>query len=221
MGELSKDTGAAGGGAVQWAAARWATATRADDGQTSVMNRSWHPLAMAKSSLTWRSALYLGVSLAWGLGWFVVLAVGLSLSVALLIIWVGLPLLALLMVAWRFGAVLERRFVLAAFGVRIPSPYRRMPEGRNPLSRLRGMAGDPATWKDLVYFAALLPITLGEFFVSAMVWAGTGTLLFLPVIVAVVAARRSTSGSRTGRATPSRRCRCRSWAWRASSRRCT
>ncbi|MEU9868467.1 sensor domain-containing protein [Actinomadura sp. NPDC048021] len=185
MGELSKDPGAAGGGAVQWAAARWATATMAGGESASVMNRSWHPLAMVRSSLTWRSALYLGVSLAWGLAWFVVLAVGLTLSVALLIIWVGVPLLALLMVAWRFGAAVERRFVLAAFGVRIPAPYRRMPAGRNPLTRLKGMAGDPGTWKDLVYFAALFPITLVEFGVSAIAWAGTGTLLFLPVIVAV------------------------------------
>ncbi|MEU9839031.1 hypothetical protein AB0C69_07380, partial [Actinomadura sp. NPDC048032] len=67
MGELSKDPGAAGGGAVQWAAARWATATRAGGESASVMNGSWHPLAMVRSSLTWRSALYLGVSLAWGL----------------------------------------------------------------------------------------------------------------------------------------------------------
>jgi signal transduction histidine kinase len=184
VGELSKDGGAVGGAAVQWAAARWATATRAGGGSTSVMNRSWHPLAMVKSSLTWRSAVYLGVSLAWGLGWFVVLAVGLTLSVALLIIWVGLPLLALLMLAWRFGAVLERRFVLAAFGVRIPSPYRRVPEGRNPLAKLKAMAGDPATWKDLAYLAVLFPITLVEFVVSVTAWAGTGTLLFLPAIVA-------------------------------------
>lgn len=82
------------------------------------MNRSWHPVAMAKSSLTWRSALYLGVSAAFGLGWFIALVVGLSLSVGLLIIWVGFPMLALMMVAWRFGAMLERQLVRAAFGVR-------------------------------------------------------------------------------------------------------
>ncbi|NDU75739.1 sensor histidine kinase [Actinomadura sp. DSM 109109] len=140
---------------------------------------------MLRSSLTWRAALYLAVSLAWGLAWFVVLVVGLALSLGLLIIWVGLPLLALLMVAWRFGAVLERGFVLAAFGVRIPSPYRRMPEGRNPLAKLRGMAKDPATWKDLVYLAVLFPVTLVEFVVSMTVWAATITLLFLPVTVAV------------------------------------
>lgn len=34
-------------------------------------------------------------------------------------------MLALMMVAWRFGAMLERQLVRAAFGVRIPNPYRR------------------------------------------------------------------------------------------------
>ncbi|WP_433474160.1 sensor histidine kinase [Spirillospora sp. CA-142024] len=184
MGELSRDPGAMGGAAVQWAAARWATATRTGADGPSVMTGSWHPLAMAKSSLTWRSALYLGVSLAFGIGWLVTLTIGLTLSVALLILWVGLPLLMLMMIAWRFGAMLERQFVRAAFGVRIPNPYRRPPEGRNPLVRLRRMAADPATWKDLLYLAVLFPVTLVEFVVSVAAWAGTGVLLFLPVLVA-------------------------------------
>ncbi|WP_242609014.1 sensor histidine kinase [Actinomadura formosensis] len=183
MGELSREPG--GGGAVEWAAARWAAATRGGGGAPSVLNGSWAPLAMVRSSVTWRSALYLAFSMALGLGWFVVLAVGLSLSLGLLIIWVGVPLLALLMVAWRFGAMLERRLVLAAFGVRVPDPYRRLPGTRNPLVKLKGMAADPATWKDLAYLAVLFPVTLVEFVVSTAVWAATGMTLFLPLVVAV------------------------------------
>ncbi|TDD85650.1 sensor histidine kinase [Actinomadura rubrisoli] len=139
---------------------------------------------MARSSLTWRSALYLAVSLAFGLGWFVVLVVGLALSIATAIIWVGIPLLALLMIAWRFGAMLERGLVRAAFGVAIPSPYRRLAPGRNPLAKLKSMAADPATWKDLLYLGLLFPVALVEFVVSAVVWGTTGTLLFMPVITA-------------------------------------
>ncbi|TDC98145.1 sensor histidine kinase [Actinomadura sp. 7K507] len=140
---------------------------------------------MARSSLTWRSAIYLAASLALGLGCFVGLTVGLTLSLALVIIWVGLPMLALMMIAWRCVAMLERQLVRAAFGVRIPSPYRRLPEGRNPLTKLKAMAADPATWKDLVYLALLFPITLVEFVVSATVWSATGMMLAMPVIVAV------------------------------------
>ncbi|TYB49821.1 sensor histidine kinase [Actinomadura chibensis] len=154
------------------------------DVAANVADLPWTPLAMARSSVTWRSAIYLAVSMAFGLGWFIALVVGLTLSVSLLIIWVGLPMLALMMIAWRFGAMLERRLVRLAFGVRIDDPYRPLPPGRNPLAKLKGMAGDPATWKDLAYLAVLFPITLVEFVISAVVWAGTFMLLFLPVIVA-------------------------------------
>ncbi|WP_233526361.1 sensor histidine kinase [Actinomadura spongiicola] len=190
MSELSRKAGGGGataaGAAARWAAARWATMLNAGgDAASTVANGPWTPLGLLKSSLTWRSAIYLAAALAFGLGWFVVLVVGLALSVSLLIIWVGLPMLALLMVAWRFGAVLERQLVRAAFGVKIPSPYRPLPEVRNPLVKLKSMAADPATWKDLVYLLALFPITLLEFVVSAAIWAGTVMLLFMPVIVAV------------------------------------
>ncbi|MFD0688443.1 sensor histidine kinase [Actinomadura fibrosa] len=193
MGELSRDSGAgrrgewdvdaagAGAGSGLGGGAR-----RADGGAQvrSVLNTSWAPVDMIRSSLTWRSALYLGVSLAFGLGWFIVLTVGLALSIGTMIIWVGLVLLAMLMVAWRFGAMLERRLVRAAFGVPLPDPYRRLPAGRNPLRKLRAMAGDPATWKDLLYLALLFPMALVEFVMSAAVWGATGTLLLMPVIVA-------------------------------------
>ncbi|CND57590.1 putative signal transduction histidine kinase [Mycobacterium tuberculosis] len=182
MGELTREPG---GGAVGWAATRWAAATRGGGDAPSVLNGSWHPVAMARSSVTWRSALYLAASMAFGLGWFTVLAVGLSLSLGLLIIWVGVPLLALLMIAWRFGAMLERRLVRAGFGVRIPDPYRRMPAGRSPLTKLKAMVTDPATWKDLLYLGVLFPVTVVEFVVSAAVWAATAMTLLLPVVVAV------------------------------------
>jgi signal transduction histidine kinase len=180
VGELSRESG----GAVAWAATRWAAATRGGGDAPSVLTGSWAPLAMVRSSVTWRSALYLAGSLAFGIGWLVVLTAGLAVSVALLVIWVGVPLLALLMIAWRFGAMLERRLVRAAFGVRVPDPYRRLPAGRNPLTKLKGMMTDPATWKDLVYLAVLFPVTLVEFVVSAAVWGATVSTLFLPVIVA-------------------------------------
>ncbi|XRQ05115.1 sensor histidine kinase [Actinomadura welshii] len=191
MGELSRhpgggETGDAAGAFGRWAAARWATVMQVG-GETAatVANSPWTPLAMAKSSLTWRSAIYLAAGLALGLGVFIGLTVGLTLSVALIIIWVGLPMLALMMIAWRCAAMLERQLVRAAFGVRIPSPYRRLPEGRNPLRKLKGMATDPATWKDLLYLALLFPITLVEFVVSVAVWSAAGMLLAMPVIVAV------------------------------------
>jgi signal transduction histidine kinase len=144
--------------------------------------RSWAPLRVIRDPLSWRAALYLLVSMGFGLAWFVILVTGVSLSAGLLIIWVGVPLFALLMIAWRAGAMLERLLVRAAFGLSIPSPYRRLPEG-GPFRKFRTMASDPATWKDLAYLAVLFPITLVEFVISVTMWAATGLFLFLPLIV--------------------------------------
>ncbi|MCW2918610.1 MAG: histidine kinase [Actinomycetia bacterium] len=144
--------------------------------------RSWAPLRVIRDPLTWRAALYLLVSMAFGLAWFVILVTGFALSAGLLIIWVGVPLFALLMIAWRGGAMLERFLVTAAFGVTIPNPYRRLPEG-GPLRKWRTLAVDPATWKDLAYLAVLFPITLVEFVISVVMWTATGLLLFLPLIM--------------------------------------
>jgi signal transduction histidine kinase len=148
-----------------------------------IMTASWSLPAMVCSSLTWRSAVYLVTSLGFGLAWFAFLTVGLALSVGLLVVWVGVPLLATVMVAWRGGAMLERRLLRAAFGVTVPDPYRPMPASAGLLGRWRALAADPATWKDLAYLLLQFPIGIIEFVVSAAVWTAAGTFLFLPVIV--------------------------------------
>jgi signal transduction histidine kinase len=138
---------------------------------------------MARDPLTWRAAIYLLVSMAFGLSWFVIFTVGLALSAGLLIIWVGILLFALLMILWRGGAMMERLIMKAAFDISIPRPYRPLPAGRNPFSKWRVMAADPATWKDFAYLALLFPITLAEFVISVTIWGAAAVLLTLPVSV--------------------------------------
>lgn len=160
--------------------------TRTQDNEIGILGgRSWAPLAMIRDPLSWRAALYLLVSMGIGLAWFIILIVGVSLSLSLLIIWVGVPLAALLMLAWRGGAMLERMLMLTAFGVRIRSPYRPMPQGMNVFAKWRRMIADPATWKDLVYLGLLFPISLAEFVVSVILWSCTGLLLLMPLLVLI------------------------------------
>ncbi|MFC0038039.1 sensor histidine kinase [Actinomadura rayongensis] len=151
----------------------------------TVASGAWKPARMLASSLTWTSAVYLGLSFFFGLAYFVALVVGIAVSGALTIIWIGFPMLVLMMLAWRAAAMLERRLVRLAFGVRIRDPYRPLPKGANPFPKLKAMVFDPATWKDLIYLALRFPIGLVEFLASVVMWALTGTLLFLPLIVAV------------------------------------
>jgi signal transduction histidine kinase len=125
---------------------------------------------------TWTATVYLLASMFVGLAWFTILSVGLTLGAGLLIVWVGVLVLALTLLAWRGGAWLERRWVRATLGVHIPDPYRPLPAG-SLWQRARVLAGDPATWKDLTYLILLLPLGMVWFVVTTTLWAfGLGGL---------------------------------------------
>jgi signal transduction histidine kinase len=129
---------------------------------------------------TWTAALYLVASLAVGVFWFVVLVTGISVGTSLVIVWVGLPILGLTMLAWRGGAWLERRWVGLMLGARIPEPYRPLPSG-GLLARWLAMAADPATWKDFAYLVLLFPLGLVWFVVTVTLWSLALSMLTAPI----------------------------------------
>ena len=129
---------------------------------------------------TLTGTIYLLLSMWVGLTWHVVLAVGLTLGVGTLIIWVGVFVLALTVLAWRGGAWLERRWLRATLGVEIPDPYRPAPSG-SLWRRARVVTSDPATWKDLAYLVVLFPLGLLWFVVTLTLWTAALGLLTAPL----------------------------------------
>jgi len=106
----------------------------------------------------------------------VVAAVTVAATAAGLII--GLPLLLAVFALLRWNARLERARTAWALREPVPEAYRR--RDGNWLRRLRVVAGDPQSWKDLAWLAVL-----GTFgFVSAVValtmWGTIAGLLVLP-----------------------------------------
>ena len=115
------------------------------------------------------STLFLLSSFPLGLFWFVVLVLLLLAGLPLTIVWVGLPILALAILACDLGAGVERWRLRSLLGTRLPDPYRSLPRG-SVLARARARAADPALWRGLLYLILLLPIGLVElvvFFVLA------------------------------------------------------
>jgi signal transduction histidine kinase len=136
----------------------------------------WRVLGAPLQLRTWTATIYLLASMFVGLAWFTILSVGLTLGAGLLIIWVGVLVLALTLLAWRGGTWLERRWVRAMLGVHIPEPYRPIPPG-SLWRRARVLAGDPATWKDLTYLILLFPLGIVWFVVTTTLWSfGLGGL---------------------------------------------
>jgi signal transduction histidine kinase len=141
------------------------------------LGRALAPLLQVR---TLTSTIYLLGAMFVGLAWSIVLATGLTLGAGLLIIWVGVFVLALTVLAWRGGAWLERRWVRAMLGTPIPDPYRASPDG-SLWRRARVVASDPATWKDLAYLVVLLPLGLVWFVVTTTLWSLAVGMLTAPL----------------------------------------
>lgn len=94
----------------------------------------------------------------------IVLFVLTLVSGVLVITWVGIPLLMLLLPAVRYVAEEHRRMASETLGSPVESAYQPLPGGA--LGDLRTRAGDPLTWRDLLW---LLWAMTGGFLVSLTV----------------------------------------------------
>lgn len=83
----------------------------------------------------------------------------------LMVVWVGALLLAPAIPATRWLADRHRRMAASVLGMPLPAPYAPL-AGRGPLDRLRTVALDPMTWRDLGWM--LMAMTVG-FVISLLV----------------------------------------------------
>jgi uncharacterized membrane protein len=128
------------------------------------------------------SLLYMLLSLVTGIVYFTFSATGLSLSVGLAILIIGVPFFLLFVGTARIVALAEGRLVETMLGTRMPRrpPY---PNRETPfLARILEMLKDPRTWGTLLYFLLMLP--LGVFYFT---FAVVGIVLSIATIVAPIA----------------------------------
>src|SRR5579872_429724 len=70
-------------------------------------------------SKSFRNMLYLLLSFPLGLGYFVALVAGIALGIGTLIIWIGVPILIAIMIAWWYAAAFERHLATRLLRVSI------------------------------------------------------------------------------------------------------
>ncbi|HMM41315.1 MAG TPA: sensor domain-containing protein, partial [Thermomicrobiales bacterium] len=127
-----------------------------------------NPFRLLVARETWVSFLFILLSFALGLFWFVALVTLLATGISTAITLIGLPLLAGTLVFWVWGAKLERARFNAMLGVQIADPYQPLPDG-NLWEKLKVRLRDKAVWLDLLYLFLLFPIGLAQF-VIAITW---------------------------------------------------
>lgn len=110
----------------------------------------------------------------------------------LVVVWVGLALLVAAIPALRWFADRQRAMAGRVLGVPVPSPYRPVPPG-GPLVRLRAIAADPMTWRDLIWLLwaislgwvlSLVVLVLLLAVVTGFIWwYGVGPILWIRSVV--------------------------------------
>ncbi|WMJ68481.1 sensor domain-containing protein [Stenotrophomonas sp. 24(2023)] len=124
---------------------------------------------------------YMLLSLATGIFFFTWVVTGLSLSLGLLILIIGVPLTVLFFGSVRGLALLEGRLVEALLGERMPRRPRYTDRSRTWLQRIGDMFTDGRTWLTLLYFVLMLPLGTVYFSIAVTLLSLSLGFLWAPV----------------------------------------
>ena len=122
------------------------------------------PRTGLRSYRSWAELVYAVVDLAPAIAFFVLIVTLLSVGLGLAIIYVGVPILALGLLAARFGGLVQRSLALALLDLPTDAPTWETPHRPGPISALAAVLRDPANWRAIAYFVikiGLAPLTFG------------------------------------------------------------
>lgn len=130
----------------------------------------------------WAAFLYMMISLVTGIFYFAWTTNGLSLSLGLLVLIIGVPVAWLFFLSFRGLALVEGRIVEALLGVRMPRRAVFIRKGEGWWGSIRGVFTTRSTWSSALYMILMLP--LGTLYFSLFITLTAVALSFVasPVI---------------------------------------
>lgn len=123
--------------------------------------------------------LYLFLSFPLGIFYFVFLITGVSLGIGLSIIWIGIPLLFLVITGWWGMARLERTIAAGLLQADL-APAAPRPAGSGLIDRLKRLLTDPFTWKGLLFLFLKFPLGILSFVLSVSLVSVSLSLILAP-----------------------------------------
>lgn len=126
--------------------------------------------------------LYMVLALATGIAYFVVAVTGVSLSLGLSVLIIGIPFVILFVGVVRLVSLVEGRIIETLLGVRMPRRPLYSDRGKPMLKRIGAMFTDPRTWSTLLYMVLMLPLGIVYFTLAV-----TGFALSVGFIAAPIA----------------------------------
>jgi len=129
------------------------------------------------------SLFFMLLCMATGIIYFTFAVVGMSLSVGLAVLIIGVPFFLLFTAVGRALSLAEGRLIEAMTGVRMP----RRPVYRGTAlsfwARILEMLKDRRTWTTIAYFVLMLPVGIVYFVIAVTGLAVSLTFIALPIVV--------------------------------------
>ncbi len=131
---------------------------------------------------TYAALFYMVLSLATGIFYFTWVVTGLSLSVGLAILIIGIPFAILFLGSVRMFSLLEGRIVEVMLGERMPRRPLYSSRGKPWMTRIGEMFADPRTWTTLLYMLLMLPLGILYFTITITLLSTSLSLIAAPVM---------------------------------------
>ena len=142
-------------------------------------------LMVAYRKQTYMNILYLLFSFPLGTAYFIFLVTGLSLGFGLLLVWIGIPVLVLVFLAWWEIASFERQMAIWLLGVDIPPLSLKPVNEKSILGRTLYRLKSPVTWKALLFLLVKFPLGILSLVVMAFLVSLTLGMLINPILYLV------------------------------------
>lgn len=154
----------------------------------TIKPRSWLArfFGVYADPLAWGALLFMLIAFVTGIIYFVWAVTGLSLSLSLMILIIGVPFAILFLLSVRGLALLEGRLVEALLGIRMPRRPSFSHQGMKWLDRLKALLTDKATWLMLVYMLVQFVLGTAYFIVTVIALSFSLTLIAIPFMQAFV-----------------------------------
>jgi hypothetical protein len=131
------------------------------------------------SPRSWSELLYALLDLVPSIAFFVVPVTLLAAGLGLVVIYIGVPILALALFVARFGGLVQRSMALALLDLPTTAPGFRHARRPGPVSALTAVLADPAGWRAVGYFVIKLVLAPVTFAVAVATYAaGLGAISY-------------------------------------------
>jgi len=130
---------------------------------------------------TYLNMLYLLLSFPLGIFYFVFLVTGLSLGFGLIITLLGIPILAVMPIAWMGLGFIERWLATLLLPVDIAPLYK--PVKGNTWTRYKSFISNPVTWKSLLFLFLKFPLGIFSFVVIVTLTSLSLAFIASPILV--------------------------------------